>query len=442
MSAMTGATKRRVPLSAYFEPRARVMLALGFASGLPFYLVGNTFALWLAEAGTSLSAIGFLSWVGLAYSLQFVWAPLLDRVPMLKVLGQRRGWLVASQLVVAAGLLAMATVGTRHGLTVLGACALVVAFASATQDIALAAWRIEIARDADELGLLTAANTMGYQVAVILTGSVLLSAAQHWGWPLSYTICGLGMVVGLIASFLAEEPVQADKVTEALEKERPLWTLRGAFDAVIGPFVAFIKAHGSFALVMLLAISLYRLPDFVRGPVVTPFYHHIGMSNDMIAFARLFVGMPAAFLGMAAGGFFSLRIGRMRALVLAGLCQAVGIGVHAFLALDNGNVPMFLAVMGVDDFSIGFAGIMLVTYMSSLTNLGYTATQYALLSSTYAWPGKVLKGFSGAVVDSLTGPFGQMHAYAVFFVGTGLIGLPAIFLFLWLGALQRPEPGR
>jgi len=434
------AAKKRIPLSAYFEPRARGMLALGFASGLPFYLVGNTFALWLRDSGTSLSAIGFLSWVGLAYSLQFVWAPLLDRVPMLKVLGQRRGWLAASQLVVAAGLFAMAFVGTRYGLTVLGVCALVVAFASATQDIALAAWRIEIARDPDELGLLTAANTLSYQVAVIFTASILLSMAQHWGWGLSYAICGLGMAIGLAGTFLADEPMQADKVTEQIERERPLWTWRGLSDAVIGPFLAFFKAHGTLALLMLLTISLYRLPDFFRGPVVTPFYHDIGMSNDMIAVARGFIGLPAAFLGMAAGGFFSIRIGQMRALVLAGVCQAAGIAAHAVLALNTGNVPLFFVVMGLDDFSIGFAGIMLVTYMSSLTNIGYTATQYALLSSTYAWPGKVLKGFSGAAVDSLTGSFGLMHAYAIFFVAAGLIGIPAIVLFLWLGAIQPSKP--
>ena len=434
------AAKKRIPMSAYFEPRARVMLALGFASGLPFYLVGNTFALWLRDSGTSLSAIGFLSWVGLAYSLQFVWAPLLDRVPTLKVLGQRRGWLAASQLVVAAGLFAMAFVGTRYGLTVLGVCALVVAFASATQDIALAAWRIEIARDPDELGLLTAANTLSYQVAVIFTASILLSMAQHWGWGLSYAICGLGMAIGLAGTFLADEPMQADKVTEQIERERPLWTWRGLSDAVIGPFLAFFKAHGTLALLMLLTISLYRLPDFFRGPVVTPFYHDIGMSNDMIAIARGFVGLPAAFLGMAAGGFFSIRIGQMRALVLAGVCQAAGIAAHAVLALNTGNVPLFFVVMGLDDFSIGFAGIMLVTYMSSLTNIGYTATQYALLSSTYAWPGKVLKGFSGAAVDSLTGSFGLMHAYAIFFVAAGLIGIPAIVLFLWLGAIQPSKP--
>jgi PAT family beta-lactamase induction signal transducer AmpG len=433
------APKRRIPLSAYFEPRARVMLALGFASGLPFFLVGNTFGLWLRDAGTSLTAIGFLSWVGIAYSLQFVWAPLLDRVPLLKVLGQRRGWLVVSQLVVAAGLLAMAYVGTSHGLIALGIWALVVAFASATQDIALAAWRIEIARDPDELGLLTAANVLGYRVAIMCTGSLILISAQHLGWPVSYTICGVAMAIGLVATFMAEEPMLADKVIEEKEKDRPIWTLRGLFDVVVGPFTAFFKAHGMLAFLMLLAITLYRAPDFIRGPMSNPFYYDIGMSNDAIAFARLAVGLPASFLGMAAGGFLSLRIGQMRALVLGGICQAAGIAMHALLALHPGDLPLFLVVMGVDDFAVGLAGIMLVAYMSSLTSLGYTATQFAFLNSAYNWTGKFLKGLSGSYVDSLTAHGGLMHAYAIFFVGTGLIGVPAILLFLWLAALQRPK---
>ena len=166
--------RRRYQFRDYMSPKVLVMLALGFSSGLPFLLVGNTFGFWLRDEHSSLKAIGFISWVGLAYSLQFAWAPLLDRVPALKFLGQRRGWLLASQLVIAAALFAMAALGTGHGLTPLGIAALVVAFAAATQDIALAAWRIEIAKDADELGLLTAANTLAYRVAMICTDSLLL----------------------------------------------------------------------------------------------------------------------------------------------------------------------------------------------------------------------------------------------------------------------------
>jgi len=427
---MSGAkAARQHSLQDYLRPRTLVMLALGFSSGLPFLLVGNTFGYWLRDVGTTLTAIGVISWVGIAYSLQFLWAPILDRVPSLRFLGQRRGWIVLSQIFVAAGLFAMAFVGTRYGLGVLAAFALVVAFSSATQDIAIAAWRIEIAEDADELGLLTSAYTFGYRVAMLCTDALILVSAQHLGWPLSYTFCGIAMAISLIASFIAKEPMRADTVIEHNVEERPLWSLRGFFDAVAGPFIVFFKTHGRAALLMLIAISLYRLPDFVRGPMTNPFFHDIGMSKDVIGAARATIGLASTFLGIAAGGFLSLRLGYMRALILGGILQATGIAAHALLTVSGPNAPLFMAIMAFDDFSISIAGITLVAYMSSLTSLGYTATQYALLSSTYAWAGKVLKGFSGAIVESLSAHVGLMEAYAIFFIGAGLIGIPAIVMF-------------
>ncbi len=433
---MSAETKRH-PFEAYLRPRTLVMLALGFSSGLPFLLVGNTFGFWLRDEGTSLTAIGIISWVGIAYSLQFLWAPILDRVPSLKVLGQRRGWMVLSQVAVALGLFAMAFCGVRYGLGVLSVFALVVAFSSATQDIAIAAWRIEIAEDADELGLLTSAYTLGYRVAMLCTDALILVSAQHLGWPLSYTFCGVAMAIGLLASFLAKEPKRAEQVTERNEAERPLWSLRGFFDAVAGPFIVFFKVHGAAALLMLLAISLYRLPDFVRGPMTNPFFHDIGISKDVIGAARSTIGLASVFAGIAAGGFLSLKLGTMRALIVGGAMQALGIAAHAILTVTGANIPTFLAVMALDDVSISIAGVTLVAYMSSLTSLGYTATQYALLSSTYAWAGKLLKGFSGAIVEGLSAKVGLMEAYAIFFLGAGLIGLPAIVLFTLLDRRQR-----
>ena len=434
-------TRRKYALSEYLNAKVLTMTALGFSSGLPFLLVGNTFGFWLRDEGTTLKAIGFISWVGIAYSLQFLWAPLLDRVPALRVLGQRRGWMLLSQIATAAGLFAMAAVGVRHGLVPLGACALLVAFASATQDIAISAWRIEIASGADELGLLTSANTVGYRVALLCTDSLILVSAQHLGWPLSYTICGVAMAVGLIASLVAQEPARAEAVLAEQEHEKPLWTPRGFFDAVAGPFIVFFKTHGPAALVMLLAISFYRLPDFVRGPMLNPFFHDIGLSKDVVGAVRGTIGLVAIFLGVAAGGYFSLRLGYMRALLLGGVLQALGIAAFALLAFAGPNVTLFTAVMVLDDFAISVAGVTLVAYMSSLTSLGYTATQYALLSSTYAWAGKLLKGFSGAAVEGLSSHFGLLNAYALFFLGCGAIGIPALLLF-WILAQQarnRPE---
>lgn len=434
---MSPSPRRRYQFREYLNPKVLVMLALGFSSGLPFLLVGNTFGLWLRDEHTSLKAIGFISWVGIAYSLQFAWAPLIDRVPALKFLGQRRGWLLASQIAIAAGLFAMAFLGTSHGLTALGIAALVVAFAAATQDIALAAWRIEIAKDADELGLLTAANTLAYRVAMICTDSLLLVSAQHLGWPLSYTLCGIAMTVGLAATLMAREPEQADAVMARKAQDAPLWTPRGFFDAVAGPFIAFFKAHGSMAIVMLLAITLYRLPDFVRGPMVNPFFHDIGISKDMIGLSRATIGLVSAFLGVAAAGLVSLRLGLMRTLILGAVLQGLGVAANALLSYTGTNLVSFMVVMGFDDFGLSFAGISLVAYMSSLTSLGYVATQYALLSSAYALAGKFLKGFSGAIVDGLAAQFGLMTAYALFFIGCAAIAIPSILLFALLARTHR-----
>lgn len=441
MTAASGAgardhkkARRRYSFRDYLNPRVATMLALGFSSGLPFLLVGNTFGFWLADEGTSLTAIGFLSWVGLAYSLKFFWAPLLDRLdmPVLGALGRRRGWMAAAQILVALGLFAMAANGTRHGLVLLGALALVVAFGAATQDTAIDAWRIESAANADELGLLTSAYTLGFRIALLGTDSLMLVSAQHLGWPFSYTICGLLMGVGVIATFIAPEPAAADAVMDAKETEKPLWTGRGFFDAVVGPFIAFFKAHGPLALAMLLAISLYRLPDFLRGPITNPFYREIGLSKDVIGAVRGTLGLASIFLGVAAGGILSVRLGYMRALILGGVLQALGIAAFALLTIMGPDITIFTAVMCFDDFAISVAGVALVAYMSSLTSLGYTATQYALLSSAYALAGKFLKGLSGLAIDTLAAGAGRMHAYAVFFIACGLIGVPSLVLFWWL----------
>jgi PAT family beta-lactamase induction signal transducer AmpG len=435
----SGAARRRYGFRDYMNAKVLVMLALGFSSGLPFLLVGNTFGFWLADEGTSLTTIGFISWVGLAYSLKFVWAPLLDRldVPGLAWLGRRRGWMAAAQIVVGLGLFAMAASGTAHGLVWLGALALVVAFGAATQDIGIDAWRIEIAANADELGLLTSAYTLGFRVALLCTDSLMLVSAQHLGWPLSYTICGVLMGLGLLASLCAGEPARADAVMDRRQAEKPLWTARGFFDAVAGPFIVFFKTYGVIALVMLLAISLYRLPDFMRGPVTNPFYRELGLSKDVIGAVRGTLGLASIFLGVAAGGFLSLRLGTMRALLLGGMMQALGIAAFALLTITGPDVTLFTAVMCFDDFAISVAGVTLVAYMSSLTSLGYTATQYALLSSAYALAGKFLKGFSGLTVDALTPHVGRMEAYAFFFVGCGAIGVPSLLLFALLERRRR-----
>jgi PAT family beta-lactamase induction signal transducer AmpG len=430
-------------IADYLRPKTLTMLLLGFSSGLPFFLVGNTFGYWLRDEHTSLTAIGFLSWVGIAYSLKFLWAPLMDRVdlPLFKRLGHRRGWLMFSQIAVGLALAAMGGIGTKAGLGRLGAFALVVAFASSTQDIVVDAWRIESADDGEEQSLLASAYQFSYRLALLASDSLILIVAATLGWRMSYGIYGACMAVGMIATWFAKEPERADALMDEKEREAPLWTPRGFFDAVVGPFIAFFRAHGWLALVMLAAISLYRVPDFIMGPMANPYYRDMGLAKETVGAVRGSIGLIATFAGIAAGGFCSLKLGYMRALIIGGILQAAAIAAYATLAFAGMTIRLFALVMVADNFGISFAGVALVAYMSSLTNLGYTATQYALLTSTYAWLGKILKGFSGAAVERLSHTHGLIHAYGIFFLACGLTGVPAVLLF---GALdywhRRKQP--
>ena len=415
------------------------MLMLGFSSGLPFLLTGNTLGYWLRDEGTTLGAIGFLSWVGLAYSVKFLWAPIIDRVdaPVFGRFGRRRGWMIVSQFLVAIGLVGLSAVGLKAGLATLGFLALVVAFASSTQDIVVDAWRIEAASDSDELGLLSAGYQLGYRGALLVTDALILIAANHWGWPISYAAMAVLMAMGLCASFLAVEPLRAKKVFEAKAHAAPLWSMRGFYDAVIGPFAEFFRVYGWLALLMLAMISFYRLPEFMMGPMANPFYHDLGLSKDAVGAVRASIGLAASLLGIAAGGFSALRFGYLKTLIVGAILQSLVIAAFAILAYTGPDLRVFGAVMAADNFGIGFAGVALVTYMSSLTSLGYTATQYALLSSAYTYVGKFAKGFSGVTVEHLAAGRTLLDGYALFFIGAGLLGIPALVLCTFLARANR-----
>lgn len=438
----TAATKRRRRtaldvLRELRQPKVAVMLALGFSSGLPFLLTANTFGYWLRDAGTSLIAIGFISWVGFAYAFKVYWSPLVDRidVPLLGRLGRRRGWMLLCQLLVVAGLAGMAFVGTDGGLAAIGAFALLTAFASATQDIAIDAWRIEAASDADEVGLMTSAAQVGYRVALLITDALVIAMAARIGWQLSYGWMAALMAVGVVATLFALEPVRADQILHA---KPPLWSLRGLADAIVGPFVDFFAKHKAAGLLMLLMVALYRLPDFVMGPMYNPYYHDLGIAKDTVAWVRGTFGLVATFAGIAAGGIGAVRLGLFPTLIAGLVLEGIGTAAFALLGV-HADAVTFAAVMTLDAFAQAFAGVALVTYMSSLTSLGYTATQYALLSSTYAMLGKFLKGFSGATVDALTSTHGLLGAYAVAFLGTALTAVPPLLLIVLLWRMHRRE---
>ena len=425
-------------LASLRQPKVLVMLMLGFSSGLPFLLSGNTLGYWLRDEGTSLKAIGFLSWVGMAYSLKYLWAPFIDRLdaPLLGRLGRRRGWMVISQILIGLALIAMAMIGPKGGLTMLGVFALVLAFASSTQDIVVDAWRIEAADDGEEIALLSSALQLGYRAALLCTDALILVSAQHLGWNLSYGLAAGAMTIGLIASLEASEPRRDQETQDRDAAALPLWTLGGMRQAIVGPFVAFFKTHGVMAFLMLAMISLYRLPDFIMGPMANPFYHDLGISKDMVGAVRGSAGLMASIAGIAVGGLFALRFGQVKTLIAGAILQPLAVASFALLAYRGADLTLFSSIMAFDSFAMSFAGVALVTYMSGLTSLGYTATQYALLTSTYAWVGKFLKGFSGALVESLQVTHGLMGAYGLFFIGAGAIGLPALILCL---ILVRPR---
>ncbi|HXQ47450.1 MAG TPA: MFS transporter [Caulobacteraceae bacterium] len=430
------------------RPRVALMLALGLSSGLPFALIGNTLGFWLHQDKVGVAMIGLISAVGFAYTVKFVWGAIVDRIkaPVIGVLGRRRSWMIISQLVVVAGLMGMAAVDPKLRLGWFVAAAALTAIGAATQDTAIDAWRIETAEDANELGLLTSAYSLGYRVALVLTEAVILIVAKRIGWPLSYVIYGAAMVIGLAAALLVREPARAEAVMEEKANAAARHPLIGVYDAVLGPLIAFFRAHGvGMAALMLAMISLYHLCDYMRGPMTGPYYEALKIDNDTIGLVRLFVGTPGSLVGIALGGFCAFRLGRLTTLILGAFLQPLAIGAFAILGWHGGDfallalgpvkITAFEAIMAFDAVAIGFSGVALVTYMSSLTSLGYTATQYALLTSALAFLGKTAKSFSGFFVEALEPGRSLLDAYALFYVASALVAIPAIllcFVLLWV----------
>ncbi len=412
------------------------MLGLGFSSGLPFLLIGNTLSYWLGDSHVNLALIGYLSWVGLAYSLKFIWGAVVDNLPppLLRRLGRRRGWILWAQLGIAAGLAGMAASDPHTKLAALTGFALLTAFSAATQDVVIDAWRIESAVDAEELDLLTASYKLGYQIAAILTASVILLMAEAIGWAPSYGVFAAAVVVGVTATLFAHEPAHADAAIDR-NARIGLGPARIA-DAVVGPFVAFFRQWGPLALLILLTVSAYHLSDYLRGPVINPFYVQVGLHKSVVAGVRLAIGLPFTLLGIAAGGLFAARFGHMPALIAGAVLQPLAVAAFAVLVLTGPNLPVFSGLMAFDDFVMNFAGVALIAYMSTLTQTGYTATQYALLTSALAWSGKLLKGWSGAVVLSLGHGRALIQAYGLFFCGAGAFGVIAVLLCVILGWIE------
>ncbi|MFC7435886.1 AmpG family muropeptide MFS transporter [Hydrogenophaga bisanensis] len=417
-------------LRAYLEPASLRMFALGFSAGLPLLLVLGTLSFRLREAGLDRTTIGYLSWVGLAYGFKWVWSPLVDRLPipwLTRALGRRRSWLLVSQLMVAAGLVGMALSDPRSALDTVVWCALVVAFASATQDIALDAFRIESA-DTQHQGVLAATYQTGYRLAMIWAGAGVLwlaaraevpagltgaAAYQNGAWMTAYLVMAASMLVGMVTVLASREPVPAllPPARNATE-----W-LRGA---LVEPFADFLRRYGWHAAVILALIGVYRISDVVMGIMANPFYVDMGYTKDEVAAVTKVYGVIMTLVGAFLGGALSLRLGVMRVLMLGAVLSAATNLLFAWLAGHGHDVTALIAVVSADNLSAGIASAAFIAYLSGLTNVSYSATQYALFSSMMLLAPKWLAGFSGAFVDA--------YDYPTFFTATAALGLPVLLL--------------
>jgi len=413
-------------LSSYLRPRGLVMLLLGFSAGLPFYMIYQNLSLWLAEAGVSKGEIGLFAWTGFAFTFKFLWAPVVDRMPipiLEPMIGRRRAWMAAAQIGIALTLVLMSFANPAGNLLYVALIAVLMAFAAATQDIAIDAWRIEAATD-EEQGMMAAMYQYGYRVAIMVAGAGALIVADKVNWQAAYLFMALLMGVGFLTALFAP------KVEVREYKPPPKTTLAETFSkSVIGPFRDFFDRYGGHAAVILLFIALFRIPDFMMGYMTGPLYIELGYDKTTIGAIRSGAGLFATLFGVFLGGVLVAKMPVRWTLFIGVVAQALTNLVYSWLALSNASAADLAFAVIIDNIAYGAAGTILIAYMSSLTNTAFTATQYALFSSFYALPGKFVGGFTGFIVEAV--------GFAWFFVITALIGIPAALLVFVLKRSER-----
>jgi len=409
---MTQTTRRRLSLrDVLTDGRIALMLPLGFSSGLPFLLVFSTLSAWLREAGISRTEIGMLSWVALAYSFKFLWAPIVDRydVPVLaRLLGRRRGWMAFSQITTALGLVGIASSDPQSSLPLTIASALLVAFASATQDVVVDGWRIDVA-STERQGMMAAAYQLGYRLALICAGAGALYIAEFVNWRSAYLAMAALMAVGLAGTLFSP------RIDGNAGRERKSFAA-----AVVEPLTDLFHRKGPILVPILVLIACFRLPDFVSGVMANPLYIDLGFSKADIANVSKLYGVWIGIVGAFAGGLALTRLGLWWTLLIGAFIAASSNLMFSWLAMEGARLDLLILTISVDNFAAGFAGSALIAYMSGLTSPGFAATQYALLSSLYALPGKLIGGASGAVVDA--------YGYPLLFTATASIGIPLVIL--------------
>ena len=439
----------------YTHPRVLGMLSLGFSAGLPLLLVLGTLSFWLREAGIDRSTIGHLSWIGLAYGFKWMWSPLVDRLPLpllTRLLGRRRAWLLLSQVSIVVALIGIANTDPLENLTHTVFFALAVAFASATQDIALDAYRIE-AVSLRLQGAMAATYQAGYRMAMILAsaGALWIAAAvdpseatyDYAPWRTAYLAMAAFMMIGIITTLIIREPdVPVNRLISENEDRakaaiahwnlsvRLTQLLAWLYGVMVAPFRDFIVRHGGQALLILALIAVYRISDVVMGVMSNPFYVDMGYSKDEVATVSKVYGVVMTIAGAAIGGVFIAKIGIMRTLFLGAVLSAATNLLFVWLTGRGHDLTGLIFTISADNLSAGIASSAFIAYLSGLTNSAYSATQYALFSSVMLLLPKFIAGFSGDFVDA--------YGYASFFTATAVLGIPVLVL-VWLAGRAKFE---
>lgn len=421
MSRSQSLKMRVAPVArALRQPTSWLLLGLGFSSALPYLLVGATLGFWLRTANISLTAIGFMSWTGLFYGAKILWAPWMDKVrlPILyQWLGQRRSYMLFSQVAIAGGLAAMAWIGPGQILT-LCLVAAFVTFAAASQEIAVDAWRVEQTNSDADQALNPSFYSFGYRTGIIITNSLILLISKRIGWPAAYDCMAALMAIGILTTLLAHRT----EVETRPHAERRDWKA-----LLVDPFVSFYKEHLGTAGLILLTLVLYRLPDYLLAPVGS-MYVDLGLDLDAIGVVRGTVGLVASYAGVALGGACLLAFGLQRSVWLGAFLAPAANLCFSWLALAGNSLGIFAFALIADDLGDGIAETVLVAFMTRMTGRNHTLTHYALMCSCAVLPGKLLKGLSGLAIDALKPSLGLFPAYAVFFGLTAAMAIPTLIL--------------
>ena len=399
-------------LGIYASSESIRMIFLGFSAGLPHPLLFATLTVWLASLEVSISEISMFGWVGILYAVKFLWAPMLDKfnLPFLsKALGQRRSWMLLMQIIILIGLFWMSLFDPNKDLMILAYLSIGVAFASASQDVAIDAYRIEIIENKFQAAM-AASYQLGYRIAALTSGAGALYLAQFYSWQLTYQVMACFMFVGIVTTLvIAESPKQIAPIGK---KEH--WFT----SSVVEPFFEFFKRSGYWSVFMILFIAIYRMSDLILGIVANPFYIDIGFNLSEIATVTKVFGFAITIIGAFIGGISVARFGIANPLIISSVLLAASNLFFLLFTNVGPNINILFLIISADNFALGFSGSVFIAFLSSLTNRHYTASQYALFTSIMFLPGIVISGFSGQIVSSM--------GWSSFFFFAAAMGIPSI----------------